>query len=433
MNGDEVRKYLIDFQQKDFPQLAERLLQLASTRKIKTVIGPRRAGKTFLLIQQMKKLVDKGVKKESIVFLNFEDARLLGLTFSEVRDVIKLHWQLYPASTKGELHVFADEPQNVTGWENAFRSLYDEGFNIYVTGSSSKLLSKEIATALRGRTISHLLLPFSFREFLKAKNFSHDLMKLGSRQHSELLALLDEYLDYGGFPEIVMEENQENKKKTLAEYFNTVIYMDLVERHGIRNTQAVKWLLKMLTESMAKEFSVHKTFQTLKSMGLKISKNTLYTYLSAVEDVFYSFQVQKTSTSQRKRDFSITKAYLCDNAYFKLVETTPAQGRRMENAVFLELKRRLGPLEEITYWKNQQQEEVDFVISQGTRITQLIQVTKDAANPDTKKREVKALIKASKELKCNNLLIITSDYDAVETRSGKKIKYGSLWKWLLGQ
>lgn len=420
----------MDFQQKEFPPLVERELESAPTRKVKTVIGPRRSGKTYLLFQQMKKLIEGGARKENMVFLNFEDARLLGLDFKEIRDVIKLHWQLYPASTKDELHVFADEPQNVTGWENAFRSLYDEGFDIHVTGSSSKLLSREIATAMRGRTLSHLLLPFSFREYLAAKRFPPS-PNVGSREQAELLAYLDDYLDYGGFPEIAMEENEENRKKTLAEYFNAVIYRDVVERHDIRNTQAVKWLLKMLTESMAKEFSLHKTFQTLKSMGLKISKNTLYTYLSAVEDVFYVFLVRKSSTSKRKTELSMAKTYLCDNAYFKLVETAPAEGRKMENAVFLELKRRQDPLEEITYWKNALQEEVDFVVTQGNHTTQLIQVTKEATDPDVKKREVKALLKASRELACDSLTVITRDFEATEKHSGKKIEFTPLWKWLL--
>lgn len=431
MNSAEAREYLLDFQKRELPELVERELKIGKSKRIKSIIGPRRAGKTFFMFQQIKELIRSGEKKESILYLNFEDPRLVDIDFKEIREIIKLHWQLYPSSTRGKLNVFVDEPQNIENWEIAIRSLHDEEFDIFLSGSSFKLLSREISTSLRGRTLSYLLLPFSFKEFLKMKNTSFDVARLSSKEKSILLGLLGEYLEYGGFPEVILEEGSENKIKIINEYFSLIVYRDIVERFKIKNTQLIKWLIKSLTTSFSKEFSVHKLYLTLKSRGVKTSKNTLYSYLSMLEDSIFVFFVPRFDYSVRKRESSINKAYLCDAGFAKLAETSKDQGRKMENIVFLELERRKRALTNIFYWKNPQQEEVDFVIKTSAQVEQLIQVCSDIADIDVKKREVRALIKASKQLHCDNLLVITEDYDRVEEHEGKTIKFTPLWMWLL--
>ncbi len=238
MNIADVKEYLVDFQEKDLPELVERGLEIGETKRIITVIGPR--GKTYFMYQQMKNFLSRGVKKEDIIYLNFEDPRLIDVNFKEIREIIKLHWQMYPESIKNQLIIFVDEPQNIDKWEIAVRSLHDEGFKIFLTGSSSKLLSKEIATALRGRTVSYLLLPFSFGEYLKMKNVKLDIERLSSRGKSTLLAHLNEYIEFGGFPEIIQENNNENKLRMINEYFNLVVYRDIVERYKIKKHHADK-------------------------------------------------------------------------------------------------------------------------------------------------------------------------------------------------
>ncbi len=431
MNPAEVREYLLDFQKKELPELVERDLKIDGVKKIKSIIGPRRAGKTSFMFQKIKELIRSGVKKENILYLNFEDPRLVDINFKEIRDIIKLHWQLYPSSTEGKCHIFVDEPQNIKNWEIAIRALHDEDFDIFLSGSSSKLLSKEISTSLRGRTLSYTLLPFSFKEFLKMKHTGFDIARLGSKEKSNMLGLLDEYLEFGGFPEVIMEESPENKIKIINEYFNLVVYRDIVERYKIKNTQLIKWLIKSLTNSFSREFSVNKLYLTLKSRGMKASKNTLYSYLSMLEDSVFVFFVPKFDYSVRKREFSINKACLCDVGFAKLTETTKDTGHKMENVVFLELERRKNALTNIFYWKNLQQEEVDFVIKTGTKVEQLIQVCNNITDIDVKKREIRPLLKASRQLKCDNLLVITEDYDAIEEHEGKKIIFVPLWTWLM--
>src|SRR3989338_6632160 len=427
MNIAEIKEYLLDFQKKELPELVNRELKIEHSKKIKSVIGPRRAGKTYFMYQEMKKALKAGKKKENILFLNFEDPRLIDINFKEIREIIKLHWQLYPKSNPS---IFIDEPQNINKWELGVRALYDEGFDLYLSGSSSKLLSKEIATSLRGRTLSYLILPFSFKEFLKMKKSIFDISTLSSKEKSILLSFLDEYLEFGGFPEVILEENKENKIKTLKEYLDMIIYKDIVERYNVKNTKLIKWLINSLITSFSKEFSVHKIYLTLKSKGVKVSKNTLYSYLSMLEDSFFAFFAQKFNYSIRNREFSVDKAYLCDIGFAKLLEVSRDKGKKMENAVFLELERKKKSLTEIACWKNAQQEEVDFVVKQGRKVRQIIQVCCNIEDLDAKKREIRALIKASKELKCKDLLVITEDKEVEEIIKKKKIK-PKIYKLLL--
>ncbi|MBI4981486.1 ATP-binding protein [Candidatus Woesearchaeota archaeon] len=432
MKLPEIQEYLADFQTKPIPKLVPRMLKVPTTPKIISIIGPRRAGKSYYLYQVMKELLSQGVKKEQLVYLNFEDTRLTGITFNEIREILKLHWQFYPSSISQKLYLFMDEPQNIARWEAAARSLHDEGYKMFISGSSSKLLSKEIATSLRGRTLSYLLLPFSFQEFVQSKSPLLLTAPLGSQQKSMLLSLLEEHLAFGGYPEVFQTSDIETKLKIINEYFNLIIYRDLIERYNIRNTKLLKWLIKSILATFSKELSIHKIYSTALTQGFKISKNTLYSYFSLLEDSFFVFSLPKFSSSIRKGDNALSKSYLCDLGFAKLIETSADKGRKLENTVFLELKRRQGPLTELCYWKNYpQQEEVDFVVKEGS-VQQLIQVCANLDDPDTKKREVRALLKASEELCCNSLLVITECLEAEEAIGNKHIIYVPLWKWLLG-
>lgn len=432
MNDAEIREYLTDFQKKELPRLVERHHLDLGQKKILSIIGPRRAGKTFLLFQIAKELIKSGVKKESIVYFNFEDPRLIGVNFKQIKEIIKLHWQLYAQSIEGQLFILIDEPQNVQNWEIGVRALNDEGFTIFLTGSSSKLLSKEIATTLRGRTVPQLLLPFSFKEFLAMKQTSFDVERLSSKENAFLHGLLEEYLEFGGFPEIVEEKNKENKIRIANEYFDSITYRDVVERYNLKNTRLVKYLIKSLITSSSKEFSVHKLYLDLKTQGIKLSKNTLYSYLSAIEDAFFVFFLPQFSYSVRKKETSPKKAYLCDTVFSKLVETPKSLGKKIENIVFLELERRKKPLTQLSYWKNRKQHEVDFVVTEAGKMQELIQVCYDISDPETKKREVRALIEASEETECNKLRVITFDFEKTEIINKKTIQFLPVWKWILG-
>lgn len=431
MNQKEVEQYLVDFQKREFPKLVDRTLKVSSGKKITAIIGPRRAGKTYYLYQIMREVIKSGKNKEDIVYLNFESTKLFDINFKEIREVVGIHKRLFPKAKNPVL--FLDEPQNIQNWEKAVRELDDEGYRIFISGSSSKLLSKEIATSLRGRSISYLLLPFSFREFLDLKGFPAPRLT-SSEEKTKILALLDEYLEFGGFPEVVLEQDKDTKLRIIESYLDLTVYKDIVERHGIRDSMLIKWLIKSVASSYTKEMSIKKIYDTLKSQGRRISKDELYAYASLLNDSLFALYLPKFSWSVRKRE-SVNKVFLCDTGFVKMIEIGKDAGKKMENAFFLEMLRRKSPIIEYYFWKNVQHEEVDLVVKEGAKITNLIQISKGLDNPEIKEREIRSLLKAGKELKCDKLIMITENREVVENAQWReikgKIRYIPLWKWLL--
>lgn len=431
MDTREIEQYIIDFQKKEFPVLFNRKIDIPTTPKIKAIIGPRRAGKTFFLYQIMENLLKKGAKKEELLFLNFESTRLSETNFKNMGEIVGISEKIFPSEKKKIL--FIDEPQIIENWEKAVRELYDEGFNIFISGSSSKLLSKEIATSLRGRSLSYLVLPLSFLEFLNLRGFEASKI-ISSSEKNKMLSLFNEYIAYGGFPEVVLEKDKDTKMKILENYLELVVYKDLVERYKIRDSFIIKWLIKSISSCYSKELSINKTYLTLKSQGRQISKDDLYNYASLISDSFFIFYLPKFSWSVRKNSI-LNKAYLCDVGYANFIELDKDRGKRLENLVFLELWKKKKPLAEVSYYKDSQGYEADFVIQEGTKVKQIIQACYDIKNLETKEREIRALLKASKELNCKELLVITEDYEAEEEAEWfglkGKIKFIPFWKWVL--
>ena len=251
-----------------------------------------------------------------------------------------------------------------------------------------------------------------------------------------MLSLLDDYLESGGFPELLLEEDDTLRVKTLEQYLDLVVYRDVVERHGIRDTSLVRWLIKALLSGYAREFSVNKLFNTLRSQGRAVNKNDLYEYVSLLEDGFFVLMLPPFGWSPRKRAGK-QKAYLCDTGFARLAPAGREAGRVMENAAYLEFLRALKPGQDLSYWKSSQQDyEVDFVVREGGRVTRLVQCCYDLSDADTRGREMRALLHAGKELRCETLLIITRDEEGAEEVKwfGLKgtVSLVPMWKWLLG-
>lgn len=405
-----------------------RELQVPRTKRfVIPIIGPRRAGKSFYLYDII--LNKLNISDMDFIYLNFEDPELMGVDFRDILAAINIHEEVYG---KKPLYIFLDEIQNVPNWQKAVRGLYEQkDYYIFLSGSSSKLLAKEIATSLRGRTISYSMLPLSFKEYLKFKHFELKPVYTTSEEN-KIKNYLRDYLKFGGFPDIVLE--RQLATKFFREYLELVIFRDIIERHKIKNIFIIKFLIKALITAFAKEFSIYSVFNTLKSQGVKISKKTLYDYSCYLEDTFFTFFVKKFSYSIKDIELSIPKVYINDPGLinFSIVNLSENFGRLMENVVFLELRRaqNVDPLLEVHYYKIVDKE-VDFIIKKNLKVTQVIQVCYDIENKKTKEREIRALLKASKELKCKNLLVITWDYEAKEKINNTKVKFMPLWSWLL--
>lgn len=384
-------------------------------RKIISIIGPRRCGKTTYFYYLIDRVLKEGM------YIDFEDIAFKKMTIEEFFEVIKIYNELKP-STK---FMLLDEVQSLNGWETLVRSLFDRGYRIFITGSSSKLTSREIATQLRGRSLKFLLLTFSFREFLKAKKIKLKLHTFEER--GRLLGKLREYLEFGGFPEVVLSEE---KEKILKSYADEVFYKDFVERHKIKSLDFGRFLFEFTFQNFSNELSIKRI---KKFFGKNISERTLYKYTSYLEDTLFIFFLRKFSKSVYLRTSWPRKVYICDTGITKIVRFSPDYGKLMENTVFLELLRKTNekPLLQIFYFKDYQQHEVDFVVKEGLKVKQLIQVTYASSLDEIEKRELRSLIKASELLKCKDLLVITWDLEDEMEFKGKKIRFMPLWKWLL--
>ena len=391
-------------------------------KKIIPIIGFRRVGKTYLLLSIAKKL-----GKENTLYVNFEDERL-NIEKLNIRDFINAVKEIYGNK---KLILLLDEVQEIPKWSKWLRTLNDiPNFFVYATGSSSKISPKEIPTELRGRALTIHLFPLSFREYLSFKE-----IKVGRTTTSTILNELREYLNFGGFPEITLTKDKGKKYLILDEYFQTFVARDVIERYRIRNREAIRYIVRILLNSTY--ITVSKTYNTLKSIGLKIGKNTVANYLKYLEESLFVYYLEQYSLSEKLTIQSPRKIYLIDTffitRYSKFSENI---GRKMENTVFLELLRiaSKNPLLEIYYWKDFQGHEIDFVIKENYAVKELIQVTYANSFDEIDKREWRSLLKAKKLLKCNKLTIITWDYEDTKELSwfGEKgkIKFTPLWRWL---
>jgi len=425
IDRETIVEIIRDYQEMDLPDLIKRNIDIPLDLRIKraiSIIGPRRAGKTYTMFQLMKILLERGVGRDRMLYINFEDYRLEGINYIDLKKIVEIYYEMYPENSRLKVWFFLDEIQNVGGWEKVVRNIMDRwNIQIFLSGSSSKLLSREIATQLRGRTLTYIVYPFSFKEFLRARNFRIEKY-MSSYEKNRLLNLLNEYLVYGGYPEAVIE--RERRMKILREIWDVTIARDIIDRWRIRNIRALKLLIRALRKS--REFSIHKFYRYLKSLGLKISKNTLYNYIEYLNDSLILYLLKKYSPSYRDIEMSIPKIFFVDNGLYMAEESI---SKLMENLVFMELRRRnYVENEKLFYWKNSFGREIDFIVLDG----ELIQVCYELTY-ENRDREIKSLIKASKQLNYKKLRILTWNQEDTININNRKIEITPLWKWLINK
>ncbi len=421
INKEILKRIILEFK----PKVAKkRELKIKNTKKIVSLVGLRRVGKTYYFYYLINQLLKKGIEKERILYVNFDDDRLFGFNIKDFDNLIESYYELFPQYKNKIKYFFFDEIQNIENWELFIRRLYDkENAKIYITGSSSKLLSKEIATALRGRTISYTLFPLSFREYLQFKSIKLEKNFEYTDQRFIIKKEFQNYLMFGSFPEIALGEPKED---TLKSYLDLIIYKDLVERYNIRNTLFLKALIKYLSTNIASLFSPRAYFNLI-SQEIKIKEDTLYNYLSYLTEIFFVFFIPKFSYSLKSQQINPKKVYIIDNGfhYIYSFRFSENKGKLLENLVAIELIRQ-G--KELYYFKNNF--ECDFIVVEKQKPRLAIQVTYEL-NKKNREREIKGLINAMKELNIKEGIILTHEQDdEIETEVGK-IKVLAVWKWLL--
>ena len=377
--------------------------------KIKVAIGMRRAGKTYFLYQQIQKMIQEGISKTSILYINFEDDRLLPLNEQKLAKLVDAFYSLYPENHDRKCYFFFDEIQNIDNWPIVIRRLHDsKNAEIFLTGSSAKLLSKEIATSLRGRSLAIEIWPYSFEEFNRAKKVAIDRTLYDKKTQDKLKQIFHHYLSGGGFPEIVAFD-PDVKQKTLQEYLDVVIYRDIIERHDIKHPTLIKYMILSMIHNVGKPFSVNKFYNDLKSQGYPIGKDILYEYVDHIEDAYLAFSIAVYDKSIRKSPTNPKKLYAIDPGMIRALtlDYEGDLGKLFENIVYLDLKR-LGC--KINYYLTSERYEIDFLAQTPRGQKKFFQVAWDTHDDNTMLREERALQAGMKELKVEGEIITLDSY-----------------------
>jgi hypothetical protein len=421
---------LIDeFHERNLPPLVRRETGWPVMRgKAVAVVGMRRAGKTWFCYQQMQSLLDSGTAKNKLLYINFEDDRLLPFSSSDFQVLLDAYFRKYPNHKSQTCYFYFDEIQRIKGWETFVRRVLDtENAAICVTGSSSRLLSSEIATSLRGRALTVEIFPYSFREHLLGLGIAPDRETIGAKMRAIIQHEAENYLRCGGFPEVI-KTDEALRLQILRGYVDVVLLRDVVERYRVSNLPALRALVRHFMAAPSARFSVNKFFCDLKSQGIPCGKNDLYDFLAYFNDAFLIHEAQLYTRSERARRVNPRKIYITDSGlhYAYAFRNTDNWGMLLENIVFMQLRRNgIRP----AYYLTERGREVDFIVEGGgAPKPSLLQVCWSLGDHETKNREINALRDAMSELKIERGTIITW-LDEKAPENGVEIV--PAWKWLL--
>lgn len=435
MDKNEVITILEDwnFWKKDLdtgirrPLYISKLQKFTATNQISVITGARRSGKSFIMRQFAKDLITQGVDGRNILIINFEDPRFTELNAKALQDIYEIYLEFL--APKGISYIFLDEIQEVEDWEKWVRTMHElKKANIIISGSNAKLLSRELSTLLTGRHIDLEVFPLSFIEYLAFNDISiNDKLDFINKK-IEIKGMLRRYIEFGAFPEVVLKGE---KKEILLRYFEDILNKDLIKRYKIRKSEKLNSLAKFYLSNISSPI----TYSSIENY-LNISADTIEKYSGYFENAFMLFFLKRHSFKVREQDKSPKKLYSIDTGLANAVgfRFTENLGRCAENIVFLELKRQqsINPNLEIFYWKDNLNREVDFLIKEGLGINGIIQVCWDPNKPETKKRELRILLKAMDEFGIKKGLVVTEDYNTKEDIDGKVIEFIGLSEWLLG-
>jgi predicted AAA+ superfamily ATPase len=405
-----IRQKIVDGVRASVPSLTPRDIRVPQIPgKAFAVVGMRRSGKTTFLWQVLGEKLREGVPREALLFFSFEDERLIGLRPDDLQLVVEEYYLLFPDRRGREKVVFfLDEIQVVTGWETFIRRILDtDRVEVFLSGSSARLLSREVATSMRGRAMEVRVTPFSFREYLRHQGNE-------PQQPPELLTTADRsllqnrllaYLVEGGFPE-AQGISAQDRYQLLQSYVDVVLLRDVIERYDVSHPVALRWMVRYLLGNAAGLFSVHKMHNDLRSQGFAVGKDTVYAYLGYLEDAFLVQSIDIAASSERQRMVNPRKVYPVDASLIPLFDRTGRAnvGHALETCVFWELQRRGA---EVQYVRTASSYEVDFLARYWDGREELIQVCTDLTDEQTAGREFRALVEASREHPSATPLLIT--------------------------
>jgi predicted AAA+ superfamily ATPase len=398
--------------------------------KAQSVIGMRRAGKTTFLYQEMAARMAAGWERNRLVYLNFEDERVSGMTTTELSWLMEEYFALHPEKRGREKTLWClDEIQLIPGWETFVRRILDsEQVDVFISGSSAKMLSAEVATAMRGRAMEVIVHPFSFREYLAHHgNAVPPSRRVSAAVRSQLEKTFLAYLTNGGFPE-AQGLPEATLRALLGGYVDVVLLRDVAERHHMTNIFALRHVSRHLLANPGRPFSVPKIHGVLQSQGVVVAKNTLQEIISHLEDAFLIRSLWMEADSERQRMVNPRKSWPIDTALIRLYDRSGRAnlGHALETAVLIELERRRAA---VTWVKTAEGTEVDFLARSADGSETLIQVCAEATGEETATREISALLAAGKRHPNAEKLIITLTGRELTTRLPEGVKSRAAWDW----
>ena len=374
--------------------------------KIISIIGPRRAGKTYFL----KQIIDElEISISQIVFLDFSEIALSNFNAFDFELILSSYYELFPDLIP---FFFCDEIQEVKGFEKGLIYLLNKGFQIFITSSSSKMMIKEISSILRGKTLNFYIYPLSFKEYLRFKKISFE-KGLSTRKKALLLKMLNDYILWGGFPEVVLSNDIETKRNLLSSYIDIMLFRDIIERQNIKNIHLVDKLFFKVIKSFTKEFSINKCFNEFKSEGLKVSKDTIYLYMKYFEETMFITFLTNISGGVT----SFKKAYIVDNGLYNYSSRFENDfGKYLENQIFCDLQKKC---KKIFFLKNNKFE-IDFITEKtGIQVCYLL-------SEENKQREFKGLLASLNDKSIMKAELIT--YNEAEVKAPPNINISPYWK-----
>jgi len=420
MNRDTLKQIMIDQKETYLNNTIITRQYLLEENVNYCFVGIRRTGKSYLMYQQIKQLESKGVPLSQIVYVNFEDERLLEIKVTDLNTILEIGLEMSGSANKP--YLFLDEVQNINGWEKFVRRIADMKYRINITGSNSKMLSSEIASTLGGRFIIMNVYPYSFTEYLTANHREKNYLDVISTQdRADVLSLYNEYVTFGAFPELV---DIKNKRAFLSSIYQTIYLGDIITRNKISNDFAIKLILKKIAESVTKPLSFSRLTNILKSTGMAIGKQTVINYVGYMTDSYLLFTLQNYAAKLVDKETS-PKYYFMDTGLLGLM-LLDSKSAQLENLVAIELIRRYG-VENVFFFENNV--EIDFYIpSESLAIQVSLQVLDDI---DTKERETRAFAKLNNFIPDSKCILITNSEETNLEYDGIDIEVIPIWKWLL--
>lgn len=397
-----------------------------------TTCGVRRCGKSTMMEIAINELVTAGVSVKNILWVGFDDERLVNMSSDELDEVLAAYMEMFPETPIKNVYMFFDEIQLIENWEYFVLRVYKSYCkHIFISGSNTTMLSSELSSALRGYPLEYRQYPLSFNEYCRFTGVPTNGWT--EQDHARLRVAYEQFNRVCVFPKVVLTKSESEKVKLTQSYFNTMILKDLAEHYKIKNIALLRYFVKRIMNSLTKPVSINSIYNDIRSQGYKTAKDEVYSWAEYICNVFMFIRVPKYDRSLARQRSSIDKFYFIDNGMraMVLLSQNEERGKNLENAVLLQLERLRQDTDRVCYYQGSG--ECDFVVQREDTMTQLIQVSWSISDPDTRAREIAGLLEASMATGCDNMMIVTADEEDIIRTSGKEITVVPAWKWLLGK